>query len=89
MGAAPMGARFVAGPLEPGLAAYVDLPTPAPSEASDNGLSWADYRKCTTCGAETGDACVALYSKIINGQPAGDRALLPRAHGHRHKRAGR
>lgn len=89
MGAAPLGARFVTGPLEPGLARYVELPTPEPEEGLPDGLSWADYRKCPTCAAETGAACVALYSKIIEGQPGGDRALLPRAHGHRQRRAGR
>lgn len=89
MGAAPMGARFVAGPLDPGLAAYVELPTSAAAEALAEPVSWADYQKCPTCGAGMGEACIALYSKVIDGRPGGDRALLPRAHGHRHKRAGR
>lgn len=89
MGSAPMGARFVAGPLEPGLRAYVELPTSAASEASAKPVNFADYQKCPTCGAAMGEPCIALFSKIIDGSPGGERALLPRAHGHRRKRAGR
>lgn len=48
-----------------------------------------DYRKCTTCGAATGEPCTSQSGRVVGGIPDGIRTPLPRPHVGRERRSGR
>ncbi len=40
-------------------------------------IDWSTYRKCKTCGAETGEACTARTGKLGSRRSADQLALNP------------
>lgn len=66
-----------------------------PSLASVVGLhdlvvtDWSAYRACPICRSQPGLACEAMYARVENGHPTGERKELRIAHGARHRRSGR
>lgn len=53
-------------------------------------IDWNDYRKCSQiCRAETGEPCVSMSGKIVDGQPDNVRTALAVPHKARKRRVRR
>lgn len=87
MGAAPLAARFVAGPLEPSIASVVLGSGPDVEDLGD--AYWQGFRACPVCKVPLGARCEAINGRVVDGRPDGVRTSLPRAHGTRLPRTGR
>lgn len=50
------------------------------------GTDWDEWRKCSTCAAETGQACTTLNGRIAAGRPDGVRTVKATPHISRSRR---
>jgi len=52
-------------------------------------VNWDAYRQCDGCRANTGEPCISLSGKVVNGHPDGCETPLERPHKSRRLRAAR